>query len=171
MQSRLTNLKLKEPLDHAFRKNDLLEICSVLENRLTDINKDSEVITSFSIIDFTQWNVLVVDEKLGLYDVEFAEEDVSAGYDLFHFYIQPLLVSENQSSNTLNYKLLKKLEKKFVSIYGLPVKLMKFYLDLYLIQNAIRAIELYVNQDQLHWQAIKQIKFWKNFNNNWIIFK
>ena len=79
-----------------------------------------------------------------------------------------MLVSKNHSLNPLNDKLLKKLEENFVDIYSLPVKLMKFYLDLYLIQNAIRAIELYVDQDQLHWQAIKQIKFWKKFNDNWL---
>lgn len=165
---RLAELKLKEPFDPVFKKNDLLEICSGLENRLRNINRDSEVITAFSVIDFTQWNILVVDGKIGIFDIEFAEQDISVGFDLFHFYIQPLLVSKNNSLNPLNDKLQKKLEEKFVDIYSLPVKLMPFYLDLYLIQNAIRVIELYVDQDQLHWQAIKQIKFWKKFNDNWL---
>lgn len=168
--SRIADLKLKKPLDGCFKKNDLLVICSALENKINKTMFDSEVICSFSLIDFTPWNTLVVDNQLGLYDVEFAEQDVSVGYDLFHFYIQPMLVSKSHQLEFLNAMHLRELEEKFNTIYGLPVQLMRFYLDLYLIQNAIRAIELYVFQEELHWQAIKQIEFWKKIDEIWLDF-
>jgi hypothetical protein len=51
--------------------------------------------------DFAPWNVKLADDKLLIYDWEYAESEAPPGWDLFHFLFQTLRLLGNQSIWTI----------------------------------------------------------------------
>lgn len=49
---------------------------------------DQEVPFHFAHGDFAPWNALRINNRLYLFDWEYAQEEMPAGYDLFHFLVQ-----------------------------------------------------------------------------------
>jgi thymidylate kinase len=60
--------------------------------------KGKEVPLHFAHGDFAPWNAFQVDRRLYLYDWEYAQEEMPAGYDLFHFAIQTLLLVKDYTA-------------------------------------------------------------------------
>ncbi len=56
--------------------------------------------------DFTPWNAMQVNGKLYLYDWEYAMKEAPAGYDLFHFRFQKLLLIEKHNLTITHQRLL-----------------------------------------------------------------
>jgi len=54
--------------------------------------KGREVPIHFAHGDFAPWNALQINGRLYLYDWEYAQEEMPAGYDLFHFMVQVLML-------------------------------------------------------------------------------
>ena len=66
--------------------------------------KGKEVLLHPAHGDFVPWNASWADGRLYLYDWEYAQEEVPAGYDLFHFLIQSSRLVENGDPyRTLKY--------------------------------------------------------------------
>ena len=58
--------------------------------------KGREIPLHFVHGDFAPWNAFQVNERLYLYDWEYAQEEAPAGYDLFHFMIQTAWLVDGQ---------------------------------------------------------------------------
>jgi hypothetical protein len=168
--SRIDSIGIKKPRDSALNMRDLERICSSLRSRVARFDLDTEVAMCLSLVDFTPWNAMVIKGKLGVIDVEFCEPNVSAGYDLIHYVIQPWMMSNKAHTAADCKKLIEaKVRAGLLSIYGIEEAKAATYLDLYVIQNTLRSLEIYSDQVVLHRQAIMQIEFWRELNEIWFL--
>lgn len=85
--------------------------------------------------DFTPWNAMLVDERLYLYDWEYAEEWAPAGYDLFHFLVRiSWLVEKKKPKEIVDTILMKAYEKyKYWKRFGIGTNEVKKLFQLYLL--------------------------------------
>ena len=153
----------------AYHRYELEEIICCLQRRINRLNYESEIILSLSMIDFTVWNSFRVGEKVGFIDVEFCEQNISLAYDLIHFIWQAevMLGSENTAQQMGSFAE-NVIVSNIIQVFSIPESTARIYFDLYLIQSTLRALELYVKQDNLHKQGLLQIKLWLDLECIWL---
>lgn len=167
--NRLASLKQQQPKNSLFLRYELEEIICCLQRRINRLNYESEIILSLSMIDFTVWNSFRVGDKVGFIDVEFCEQNISLAYDLIHFIWQAevMLGSENTAQQMGSFAE-NVIVSNIIQVFSIPESTARIYFDLYLIQSTLRALELYVKQDNLHKQGLLQIKLWLDLECMWL---
>ena len=162
-------LGTSSPIDSSFELSRLNKIISSISSRILDLPKTHEINCSFALVDFTSWNNFLIEDKIGLIDIEFCEKNITLGYDLAHFYIQDYLMSTSRPTHIrLQNIIVKNILPSLVSDFGISTSDAKLYVDLYLIQKVIDSLSSYVKQDKLHQQAKVQLKFWEDINMLWV---
>jgi hypothetical protein len=162
-------LSTSSPIDSSFGLSCLNKIISSVSSRILDLPKTHEINCSFALVDFTSWNNFLIEDKIGLIDIEFCEKNITLGYDLAHFYIQDYLMSTSRPTHIrLQNIIVKNILPSLVSDFGISTSDAKLYVDLYLIQKVIDSLSSYAKQDKLHQQAKVQLKFWEDINMLWV---
>lgn len=169
IRSRIKTLRTKKPSATSFSLHSLHQILDRLNRQLQQFPHDASIDTGLAFIDFTPWNAATSNDSLIVIDLEFCEPAISAGYDLIHFYAQPWMMSRRPQQPTLFKEYLEGnvLELLKEGRFGDP-SLAKYYVNFYLLQNVLRSVEIYVDQDKLHPQALTQISLWKSIDKVWL---
>ena len=111
--------------------------------------------------DFTHWNCYQDQERIYVYDWELSKDNMPLLYDLFHYVIQGSVFANNANLEIIQERLHQVLSNKFVermiSYFGIDTPL---HLQLYLLQNAAYYLDMYLNQQSLHKEAIWLFKTW-----------
>ena len=167
--NRLDRIAVTQPKDHLFLKRELVVITDSLKKRISHLDYQSEIILGFSMIDFTIWNGFKVGEKVGLIDVEFCEKNVSLAYDFTHFIWQSkVMLGFENNAQQMRSLCEDVILPKIIEVFGISESKARMYLDLYLVQSSLRALESYVKQENLHKQGLLQIKLWLDLDGIWV---
>ncbi len=112
----------------------------VLDNAIAAINEKlskNKLHLHFRHGDFAPWNILVLNEIYYVYDWEYASPEASAGWDLFHFFLQTHWLLQKQSAGALFRALIsdQQLTKMFNDLYPNLRNAFREYLMLYLVDR------------------------------------
>jgi thymidylate kinase len=117
--------------------------------------------------DFTRWNCYQDEERIYVYDWELSKDNMPLLYDLFHYVIQGSVYAGNANHELIQERLQQALSNKFVermvAYFGIDSSL---NLQLYLLQNATYYLDMYLNQQSLHKEALWLFKTWGNLLKN-----
>ncbi|MEQ9007462.1 MAG: hypothetical protein RLP12_06230 [Ekhidna sp.] len=167
---RLTIFFEDSPLDSRVGESVFQNIAIEIDKKISNLDRSMVIKTCYSLVDFTPWNSLVKDNIMYLIDLEYACPDISLGYDLVHFFSQPWLMLKDVKNNGGYSGLLsRKVSDLLIRTYGLNRSESNLYIDLYILQNSLRVMELYLKQPVLHKQGIAQLRLWQNINEIWLL--
>ncbi|MGE4095784.1 MAG: phosphotransferase [Candidatus Binatia bacterium] len=112
-------------------------------NRLTDAirrcgaENPSQLFRSLTHGDFTPWNSFFVDDQLYVFDWEYAQDDMPASNDLFHF-----LLANPRMRNRSPEAVVETLANRFGDVIGAATKdTARHAVLIYLTNHALRTIE------------------------------
>ncbi|WP_194974605.1 nucleoside/nucleotide kinase family protein [Aquiflexum lacus] len=154
-QNCLQNLEIEKEISFDQVPKQLLENLATLANSLSK----QAIPTHFAHGDFTPWNCFVEGEKIRLYDFELAHENMSFGFDAFHFVMQQGILVDH-----LPYKAIK--PKLNAAFKVLSQEANRSNLDFdsclkaYLLVNTSYYLCIYSQQEKWHTQVNWLLNTW-----------
>jgi len=136
---------------------------SDLEKLYQELRSKSNWSTGLCHGDFTSWNMFLSENKIHVYDWEFANQNTPLLYDLFHFVFQTGVLIKRSGYSGIEWEI-EQLSKhtvvqEIVQQYAIDFEQYKRY---YLLHNISEYLVLYSRQEQLHKQANWLIQCWSD---------
>ncbi|MGY6743732.1 MAG: hypothetical protein ACXIUQ_13415 [Cecembia sp.] len=148
------NTNVSSHLIPQFLKEKLKELAMDLEG--TDIT------LHFAHGDFTPWNCMMGKEKLKVFDLELASDQMPFGFDAFHFVMQQGVLVDRISYKSIKPKLLA--AYKLIAQGGNDALADEFetYFKAYLLINCSYYLNLYGQQENWHLQIDWLLNTWND---------
>lgn len=121
--------------------------------------QNEKIETAFAHGDFTPWNMFInSDDKLFLYDWEFAKNNMPKGFDIIHYIFQKGVLIDHKNWNQIKSDL-SKVYSKFRFQSDMDIKQQ---LELYLLLNGIQQLEILAKHNQWHLQVEWLLNIWND---------
>ena len=129
---------------------------------LTFIEKDKEVLCGLSHGDFTPWNMYFNKKnQIFIYDWELAKINIPLFFDLFHFVFQSNVLLKNSKFHDFKNELIKVKNDQTLKTFinRNTIKIDENYI-FYIVYISSYYLNIYLEQENIHKQAIWQLDCW-----------
>ncbi len=133
---------------------------------IAQIDEKEIIETSFCHGDFTQWNTLLFENKIGIYDWELASSEMPKGFDFFHYIIQQGILVERKSWNLIYSSLKEQYQHPTNSLFNSENdNEFHQYLKWYLVITIMKHLSIYASQPEWHMQVDWLLQTWNEALN------
>lgn len=131
--------KQKENFSEELMRNTVLKVIDLVEKSLS---KDGMVFSGYHG-DFTPWNMFFEEDRLFVFDFEYAKKSYPPMIDIFHYFTQSCIFEKKLDADDIYYEFISKFDNKD-KMGGVKVGDLKLTYCYYLLD----IIALYLNRDK-----------------------